>query len=633
MVQGIDALMRSDGGADCVPASPSDWADWVSPSRLRNYMLGDPILDWLGMYGEAKGYTRDQAEPLTDLLTFLLDKGVEFEARVVAHLGAKADVQVASVARTAADHRSIDKARETFELMGSGAKIIHGGVLRNPETRTYGAPDLLIRSDVLERLFPDAITAAEAATPAPVIPGSAWHYRVVDVKFSTLGLNAAWHLGNGGSAPAYKAQLAVYAAALSRLQGLAQPVAYLLGRGWRKGYGDTERRCDRYDDRLAPVDTAADERARLMPAACDWVRRLRTEGASWEAEPRPTVDELFPNMSFSEDAPWHGAKKRIAESIGEVTQLWQVGIAKRPIAHRNGVKDWRAPGVTSAALGVTGDTTGPRLQAILDINHAEDGSPVAPAVVEADRDAWYPRPDVEFYVDFETVSNLDDQFDRLPEKAGQPLIFMVGCGHVENGAWQFRCFIADALTVEEEASTLDRWFGHMEEVRQRLAPDLAQPHVFHWSHAETTSLSGDMASAEERHRDRVWPKIGWFDLLARVARTNHPLVVRGAFGFGLKSIAKAMNAHGLIETTWTNGPTDGLGAMVGAWSCAKAAREQGKTLTGPIDLDYHSPQGIPPSECPDIAAIQNDLMREIACYNEVDCKVMWEILEYLRKHH
>ncbi len=51
------------------------------------------------------------------------------------------------------------------------------------------------------------------------------------------------------------------------------------------------------------------------------------------------------------------------------------------------------------------------------------------------------------------------------------------------------------------------------------------------------------------------------------------MTVRGAFDFGLKSIAKAMHAAGLIETTWGDGPTDGLGAMVGAWWCdAEAAR-------------------------------------------------------------
>ncbi|MBI2755371.1 MAG: hypothetical protein HYX52_01550 [Chloroflexi bacterium] len=58
----------------------------------------------------------------------------------------------------------------------------------------------------------------------------------------------------------------------------------------------------------------------------------------------------------------------------------------------------------------------------------------------------------------------------------------------------------------------------------------------------------------------------WFDLLTQMVRAE-PVAVRGAFNFGLKSIVKGMHAAGLIETTWTDGPTDGLGAMIGAWWC------------------------------------------------------------------
>ena len=85
-----------------------------------------------------------------------------------------------------------------------------------------------------------------------------------------------------------------------------------------------------------------------------------------------------------------------------------------------------------------------------------------------------------------------------------------------------------------------------------------------------------------------------------------PVTVRGAFDFSLKSLAKAMQAAGLIETTWGDGPADGMGAMVGAWWCdAEAARTDG-------------------SMC-DFA-----LLHEIERYNEVDCRAMAELVAWLR---
>jgi len=89
---------------------------------------------------------------------------------------------------------------------------------------------------------------------------------------------------------------------------------------------------------------------------------------------------------------------------------------------------------------------------------------------------------------------------------------------------------------------------------------------------------------------------------------EQPVTVRGAFGFGLKAIAKAMREHGLIQTVWADGPADGLGAMIGAWWCQREAVQRGCSLE------------------------EIDLMQEIGAYNEVDCRVMAEVLAYLRKH-
>ena len=90
---------------------------------------------------------------------------------------------------------------------------------------------------------------------------------------------------------------------------------------------------------------------------------------------------------------------------------------------------------------------------------------------------------------------------------------------------------------------------------------------------------------------------------------KEPVVVNGAFGFGLKAIAGSLKTLGLIETSWESGPTDGLGAMVGAWWADGQAGQDGLSMT----------------EIP--------MVQEISEYNEVDCKVMMEIIQYLRKNH
>lgn len=610
---GREAITHDDHGSIVVPVD-EDWQDWVSASATRNFAIEDPVLDWFNLYGKMRGFVRDDALPdydeRTDFTAFVMLQGQRFESAVVDLLRRRVDVT--RIAVESGDTRRLDLAEETFAAMQRGVPVIHQAVLRDPEHRTYGAPDLLVRSDVLRELFPGTLSEDDAAIPAPVLR-SPWHYRVVDVKFATLDFDRFWELANDGSSPAYKAQLYIYNRALGRLQGWTPPASYLLGRGWTKKSGDDGGRGDSCFERLAPVPQVGllgrrGSVGNIVEQATAWVRRVRQEGESWDFEPRPTVLELFPNMSNTGDGPWHAAKKQVAERIGELTLLWQVGPGKRRDANERGFFDWRDPRVTPAVVGVTGGKQAPVLRAVLDVNRSVDVPAVRPARVCAAEDIWRPQPPVEFYVDYETVSDLADDFSRLPHRGGQPLIFMIGCGHVEDGAWRFSCFVAEDISEESEARVIDAWFEHMRDVKRRLDPDGPEPLVMHWSHAEKSSLSSAYNSARRRHPRRDWRGPRWFDLLKEVVR-KEPVVVRGALGFGLKAIARALHQHGLIETCWEDGPIDGLGAMVGAWWCAEEARRTGRRMA---DLD---------------------LMQEIIRYNEVDCRVMMELVRYLRAHH
>src|SRR6185295_9724241 len=114
--------------------------------------------------------------------------------------------------------RDLTCAQQTWQAMAGGTEAIAQAVLWNPETRTYGAADLLMRSDVLARLFPSSLTSAIGAESAPHIAGAAWHYRVVDIKFTTLDLLRDGHAGS--SHRDYMAQVWLYNEALGRLQGM-----------------------------------------------------------------------------------------------------------------------------------------------------------------------------------------------------------------------------------------------------------------------------------------------------------------------------------------------------------------------------------------------------------------------------
>lgn len=611
---GINALTRNATGDLVVPTSDEHWDLWVSASATRNHVLDNPLLDWLERHGEVKGYGRDSEalDPRTDFLTFIFAKGTAFEQAVVRHLSTLADVHVPEGAERGYEaRRDLAVAEATFDAMRRGLPVIYQGVLRDAEARTYGAPDLLVRADVLHGLFPRNVTAAAATVEAPDLPGLGTHYRVVDTKFTQLQLAAGGELGNSGSAAAYKVQLHIYNRMLARLQGCTAPESFVLGRGWEQTRRGVTTRVHNCMDRLGSVakDYASLSGGRLEDqanAAISWIRRVRTEGHEWLPAPEPGVDELRVNAK-ADSAPWSNAVAQILAKTEDLTQLYWVGVEKRRQANRAGITRWTDPAVTPASVGVGGGTMAPRLQALLDVNRDHDGAPLRPTRVQASRDEWITPPPVEFFVDFETVSSLDDDFAKIPERGGQELIFMIGCGHIEDGEWRFQCFITPDLGEPEEARIIDEWIAHMHEVRDRLAPGM-DPRVIHWSPAEETWLETAWYAAVKRHPEKNWPHPNWFDFLTRVVQ-QEPVVVRGAHGFGLKAVTKAMHALDLIDIDWDDGPTDGLGAMVGAWWCAHEAKRLGVLM---FDLE---------------------LMRQIRAYNEVDCRAMMEIIRLLRVRH
>jgi hypothetical protein len=602
----LRSITETINGETILPETREEWDSWISATQTRAYILRNPLTDWLNRYGVAHGWIRDtdqeNYDERLDFVPFIMRKGIEFEAAIGSHIDSLAET--ITIAEGREDIRDLAAAHRTFEALVDGHPVIRQAVLRDAETQTYGSADFLVRSDVFSSLFPGHISVQEAATPAADLGNRSWHYIVIDAKFTTLHLLAGGDVGNTGSAPAYKAQLYVYNRALGRLQGYTPPKAFLLGRGWEQTVRGVKSRGFNAMERLGPI--TMDDSVRVqVDAACEWVSRMRSEGSAWSVLPQPSVPELWPNAS-DDGWPWHTATSQVAHELSELTQLWNVGPDKRDAAHRKGVFTWRDPQANAQNLGVTGEVTGPALQAFLDVNQTDEGPAVRPARIHAAEADWRPEPPLEFYVDFETVNSVNDDFSQIPAQNGQHLIFMVGCGHMQDGEWVFRSFTTDRLTEAAEGDTIDAWLAHMGAVSLAMGVDNAR--IIHWSFAEPVNYELEFDSARERHPEKGWPRLHWFDLWAKVFRAE-PVVVRGALGFGLKSVARAFHRLQLIETSWGDSQVDGLGAMTGAWWCDDQAAIAETRLA------------------------DSQLMQDIAAYNEVDTKVMMEILRYLRDHH
>ena len=143
---------------------------FVSGSSVRNYFLNDPLLDWLNLYNK-----NNVDDPFTN---YIMEQGNIFELEIYNKL--KLKFESIQIAKSSTD-RSIELFDKTVNCMKNGIPIIYQGVLYNYKNNTFGSPDLLIRSDYINRIFNyNVILKEEEKIISPNI-NKPYYYLVIDI--------------------------------------------------------------------------------------------------------------------------------------------------------------------------------------------------------------------------------------------------------------------------------------------------------------------------------------------------------------------------------------------------------------------------------------------------------------------
>ena len=116
---GIDALVERDDGSVIQNHSEIERSEWVSAAQTRNVLLGDPVLDWLDLYGEKQGFLRDsslqQYDSRTDFTEFMFAQARRFETAIVELLCES--YRIATISRVPGFQQVLPEARNTFAEM------------------------------------------------------------------------------------------------------------------------------------------------------------------------------------------------------------------------------------------------------------------------------------------------------------------------------------------------------------------------------------------------------------------------------------------------------------------------------------------------------------------------------------
>jgi hypothetical protein len=572
---------------------------WVSATKTRNATIGDSVLDFFKIH---LGITSSPPPlPKYDFKTFVMTQGEKFENGVYDILK-KAFGDKFHLVETSfeADPQTVSaQSIKTLSLLRRGVPIIAQGYIRDEKSMLFGIPDLLVRGDYIKAIFklfsPDYYFTGGGGDDDPDAPKicNTMHY-VMDIKFSSLGISRTKHILASDSVNCFKAQIGIYNCILGAQPGFSRPrYAFIIGRRLRGlhstesigiGVIDFESEPDIYSNALYAVE----EYRAIKNLSADQASAVMTEFYT------PIVQL---NMSNTSDEPWHAQKKQLALEKKDISLVWQCGRKLKRGMESVGITTWDDPRFIKFIRALVSPERYACMKNIIAVNtnagvRTREMGFTANAIELKSKIKKVISDQFVFYVDFETVSDVNDGFDMLPAvHSTPPMIYMIGCGHLSpvTNKWVHSTFTASDLTLLHQTNIIKAWMGYMSNVANKRAYK-----VVHWGNAEVAFLK--QAGYHNLFVEGCSNKNQFVDMCQIFQK--EAFAIKGAFNYRLKDLARAFYNLGYISTKWDdNSGIDGLNAMVAVWKHNK---------------DGNWTQN-------------NTELKKIIKYNKIDCKVVYEM--------
>uniref|UniRef100_A0A6C0H900 Uncharacterized protein n=1 Tax=viral metagenome TaxID=1070528 RepID=A0A6C0H900_9ZZZZ len=573
---------------------------FVPASSVRNYLLNDPLLDYLKEYNiysltdqprKRKRIINNDSILQSHYSSIIMNAGIEFENELIKLL--LKNHKIITVATNPSHSKSKAKYEETIELMKNGIEIIYQGVLHNTDNNTFGMPDLLVRSDYINILLNyKVITDEEAILPSNNLKIN-YHYKVIDIKHSNIYLRSdGIHILNTNSCPAYKGQLYVYTIALNKILGININKAFI----WGKKYKTAKPDIINFMNKLGVInyDTVDINYVNLTNKAIKWIKNVKRNGNKWKLLPYPYFNELYPNMKNEKDGVWHTLKIELNKKLYEITDVWCCTIKNRNEAHKHNIFGWNDPKCTSKIMGFNENKKqGKIIDEILNINRQHKYI-MKPDKIVYDRKNWDITNDniLECYLDFETInSHFNSKIQNgIINNNDEQYIFLIGLGYYIDSKWNYESFIMEHKSSNAEISMFNNFYNYLNNLLKQYNKNNII--FYHWSCAEVCMFN----KYKFKNNITTVDNFIFYDL--NKVFTEEPIVIKGALNFSLKTIAKALYNNKLIKTYWDNNNScsNGLNALI-------------------LANNIYNNNNI----------IIKSTLQEIINYNEIDCKIVGEI--------
>jgi len=110
--------------------------NWIPATAILNYMMDDPLIDWLNMYGNKNNIIQDNINNNYNFNNYIKQKGILFENDIIINITNRFPDNFIDI------DKYYNKEAKTIESMKNGIPFIYHGLIRNNDNYTFGIPDI-----------------------------------------------------------------------------------------------------------------------------------------------------------------------------------------------------------------------------------------------------------------------------------------------------------------------------------------------------------------------------------------------------------------------------------------------------------------------------------------------------------
>ena len=528
---------------------------------LKNYIMKDPLIDWYNIQDELK-YKKDE---ISEYKKYIVEESNNYKKKLLKKIVEMSKLKIPLQ----------NNYKQTLKKIKDKEPLIIRGEIYDNELSVNSQCDIIIRYDYFKKIFPEIDNL-----PFHLLSKD---YFLINICYSTLHFRMDLKtIANDGMTLYKKCKLYSFQKSLNQELNQKFP-CFLLGKEYY------------YKKILLPKNKFIghinfDENIKeIFYNSYKWIQLLRDKHDKMSILPFPTHKELYPNMN-NKESNWENEKMKLANTIKEITLVWNISYDERCRFLEKGIECWDDPKLLSELKENKKKNIQERMihmnqQKDVLIHPRKNISNELINIINQQNALYF---DIESFLSFDEKQNLFT--DNI--KLDKPIISIIGFIYNDH----YYDFTIQDFTNENEKKNIESFVDRLNKIKKEEPLS-----IYHWGHAEYNYIK----YIREKYPTINFPDFKLINILDYF-RTE-PIIVQGVFKFGLKSIGTALYKNKLIETTW--GENDnGLDSMIKFKQICKKNN----------------------SKLPIKRFIE---VKKIIDYNRIDCQVLYEIVKLLRKKY